>query len=280
MKAIIGKCDVYIMPGVPVEMKTMFERDVLPHLMSRAGGAVILSRTLHTFGVGESAVGEMLGDLMKRGRNPSVGTTVSGGVVSLRLNARFGSRDQALQELADTEAACRERLRTLIYGMDDQTLPQAVAKLLIERRLTIATAESCTGGLLSGMLTEVPGSSAYFLQGYVPYCNEAKIALLGVDPETLREYGAVSEPVVKQMADGARQRSGADLALAISGIAGPEGGTPTKPVGTVCIGFAHHGGVMGKTVIHLGDRAMVRDHAGKSALTVLRCHLLKEPLPF
>ncbi len=280
IRARIGSCDIYIMPGVPKEMKAMFTRDILPHIAGRGNGAVILSRTLHTFGMGESNVGQMLGDLMNRQRNPSVGTTVANGMVSLRINARFKTIDEARRQIELTDAACRQCLGHLIFGADDITLPQVIAQLLATSGKTIATAESCTGGMLAGMLTDIPGSSRYFLEGFVTYTNQSKTRILGVRPETLQQHGAVSEPVVAEMAQAARRLSGADFALAISGVAGPDGGTPEKPVGTVCFGFAHTGGVLTRTISHWGDRAMVRDRACKTALTILRCHLLNVPLPF
>ena len=280
MAGAIGRCDIYAMPGVPHEMVEMFTRDILPKLRERSHGAVILSRTLHSFGVGESSVGEMLGDLMDRRRNPSVGTTVSGGVVSLRINARFDDAAEARRQIETTEAACRARLGSLIYGADGITLSEVLAVMLKRCGKTVCTAESCTGGLLAGMFTDVPGSSAYFLHGQVTYSNDAKVKLLGVKPATLERYGAVSESVVKEMAVGARKLSGADFALSISGIAGPDGGTPDKPVGTVCFGFAHAAGVTASTIVHLGSRSLIRDRACKTAMTILRYHLLNEPLPF
>jgi len=283
------QCRIYCMPGVPKEMKAMFTRDVLPHVRSAGSGAVILSRTLHTFGMGESNVADLLkahGDLMRRDRNPSVGTTVSEGVVSLRLNARFPSTDQAARELAATETACRAALGDLIYGQDEDTLPAVVARMLFEdpsaskSAPAVATAESCTGGLLAKYLTDTPGSSRYFRQGYITYQNEAKTELLGVPPQLLAEHGAVSEPVAEAMARGAQSRSGAAFALAITGIAGPDGGTLTKPVGTVCIALASPQGVQVRTFVFSGDREMVRDRSAKMALTLLRFHLLGKAVPF
>ncbi len=267
----------------------MFARDVLPHVQAAGGGAVILSRTLHTFGMGESNVADLLkahGNLMRRDRNPSVGTTVSEGVVSLRLNARFPSADQAGRELAATEAACRAALGELIYGQDEETLPAVVARMLFEdptaqkRAPAVATAESCTGGLLAKYLTDIPGSSRYFRQGYITYQNEAKTNLIGVPPPLLAEHGAVSEPVAEAMARGAQSHSGAAFVLAITGIAGPDGGTPTKPVGTVCIALATPQDVQVRTFVFSGDREMVRDRSAKMALTLLRFQLLGKSLPF
>lgn len=275
-------CRIFVMPGVPKEMKIMFARDVLPHIRTSAGGAAILSRTLHTFGLGESAVAEKLGELMRRDRNPSVGTTVSGGIVSLRINARFASVVHASEELARTEAECRSALGNLVFGHDEQTLQEAVLQLLAQATPapTVTTAESCTGGLLAKMLTDVAGSSRFFQRGWVTYSNESKQELLGVDPELIRGHGAVSEPVARAMAAGARERAGADYALAISGIAGPDGGTPAKPVGTVCIALADEAGSDARTFNFPGDREWVRDRSAKMALGLLRYRLLGVRAPF
>ncbi|WP_428937727.1 competence/damage-inducible protein A [Fontivita pretiosa] len=273
-------CRVFVLPGVPKEMMAMFTRDVLPHIRQATGGACILSRSLHTFGLGESAVAEKLGALMDRGRNPSVGTTVSGGVVTIRINAAFASREKAEQELEATVAACREILGDLIYGEDDETLEQVVGRMLAERRLAVTTAESCTGGLLAKMITDVPGASEYFHVGFITYSNQMKYERLGVSLEIIHLYGAVSEPVVSAMANNAKRLAKANVALAISGVAGPGGGTPAKPVGTVCIALAHDAGTTARTFNFPGDRQWIRDRAAKMALTMLRYHLLGKQMPF
>jgi len=281
-------CEVFVMPGVPKEMFAMFDRAVLPVIRQSASGAVILSKTLHTFGLGESAIAERLGSLMDRRRNPSVGTTVSAGVVSLRINARYADAAEAQRELEKTESACRAALGDLIFGADDETLPQVVARMLASSRKTVATAESCTGGLLAKYLTDIPGSSNYFRFGWITYANQAKTDLLGVNPELLSQHGAVSEPVVAAMAAGALEKSHADCALAISGIAGPDGGTATKPVGTICIALATSPSCLrasvpsclARTFSLFGDREMIRDRAAKMALTMLRYHLIGKEMPF
>lgn len=279
-------CEVFVMPGVPKEMKAMFTTDVLPFVRSAAGGGVILSRTLHTFGLGESAIAERLGGLMRRDRNPSVGTTVSGGVVSLRVNAEFDDATSARAQLDETVNACRAALGSLIYGQDEQTLAEVVAGLLLadpaarQWAPAVATAESCTGGLVAKMLTDVPGSSQYFREGWVTYTNEAKTNNLSVPAEIINQHGAVSEPVVRAMAQGAVNLSGACYALALSGIAGPGGGTPEKPVGTVWIALAHPAGCDARHFLFPGDREMIRDRAAKMALALLRFHLLGEQTPF
>jgi nicotinamide-nucleotide amidase len=275
-------CRLFAVPGVPKEMKGMFADYILPILRPLSSGAVILSSTLHTYSLGESAIAELLGDLMDRTRNPSVGTTVSGGVVSLRINARFSTLQEAQRQLAATVEQCRHRLRSLIYGQDDQTLASVVADLLLHPPthfgpgpLIVATAESCTGGLLAKMLTDIPGSSAYFHQGWITYSNDAKIKMLSVDSQLLAAHGAVSEPVVAAMAQSARQNAAAHFALAISGIAGPTGGTPEKPVGTVCIALASGTSTEASTHLFPGDREVIRDRSAKTALNLLRLQLLK-----
>ncbi len=275
-------CHVSVMPGVPKEMKIMFTRDVLPHVKAASGGAAILSRTLHTFGLGESALAELLGDLMRRDRNPSVGTTVSGGVVSLRVNSRFPSADEAKQNLDSTVAHCHAALGDLIYGEDEQTLQAVVGGMLKRRKppVTVATAESCTGGLLAKMLTDNSGSSAYFHRGWVTYSNEAKQELLGVPPEIIEKYGAVSEQTVTAMAANARRLADSNFALAISGIAGPDGGSAEKPVGTTCIAIARESNGYVRQFVFPGDREFVRERAAKMALTMLRFELLGKPMPF
>ncbi len=288
MAVRIGRCRMFVMPGVPKEMKAMFESRVRGELGDAAGGSVILSRTLHTFGLGESNVGERLGDLMDRRRNPSVGTTVSAGVVSIRINARYAGIDEARRQIEATDELCRQRLGALVYGIDEQTLPQVVLGLLKERSaaagrgLTVATAESCTGGLIAKYLTDVPGSSAFFRQGWVVYSNDTKTQLVGVPAAMLREHGAVSEPVVRCMATNAMLMSEADFALAVSGIAGPDGGTADKPVGTVWIALAgdEPAGVTARRFVFVGDREMIRDRAAKMALTMLRYRLLGAEMPF
>jgi competence/damage-inducible protein CinA-like protein len=276
-------CRIFCTPGVPSEMMHMFHRSIAPQLSAAGGGGVILSRTLHTFGIGESIIGEMLGPLMDRTRNPSVGTTVSGFGVSLRINARFSDRNAAERELDRTSKECSAVLGALIYGQDEQTLAGIVGELLLsapDGPRSVAVAESLTGGLVAKMLTDVPGSSRYFQRGWVTYSNEAKTQMLGVDPDLFTRHGAVSEPVVLAMAAGARRQSKADYALALSGVAGPDGGSPEKPVGTVCIALEHPTGALARTFRLVGDRFAIRDRSAKTALSLLRYQLLGISSPF
>jgi nicotinamide-nucleotide amidase len=270
--------DIFVMPGVPREMQVMFERDVLPRLKARTAGKMILTDTLWTFGQGESMVAERIADLMERGRNPAVGTTAHDAIIGVRIFATGASRQEA-QELLDASAAdIRSRLGLLIYGRGEQTLSHAVGELLVRRNQTVATAESCTGGLIAQTLTDVPGSSRYFLCGTVSYSNESKTDLLGVPPPLIAEHGAVSAQAAEAMVRGCRQRSGADWALAVTGIAGPDGGTPEKPVGLVFIALAGPDGCEVREY-RLGEflsRYDVRSRTRWIALNMLRLALLGE----
>ena len=228
-------CDIVAMPGVPAEMKQMFTDHVLPFLEQSLSTARVVCRKLRCLGAGESEIAQKLGNLMERGRNPLINCTCGSGDIVLHINATAEDEKTAIQMIDDDKTAIRACLGEWVYGEDDQSLPDVVADLLKKRHQTIVTAESCTGGLLSQMLTEIPGSSEYLLAGWVTYSNEAKIRLLGVPEKLIADFGAVSAPVAESMAIQAAQRSGADMAVAITGIAGPGGGTDEKPVGCVYI---------------------------------------------
>lgn len=265
----------YALPGVPFEMKAMFAACVAPRLTG--GGRVILSRKINTFGRGESEIGEAIRDLMARGRNPEVGTTAQLGEIGVRINAAAESREQALRLLDADEAEIRRRLGAAVYGRDDETLAAAVGRLLTTRRSTLATAESCTGGLVGQLLTATPGSSSYYRGGVVAYANDIKEHVLGVQRELLDSFGAVSQPVAEAMAAGARRRLAAEFALAVTGVAGPSGGSPEKPVGLVFIGLAGPAGVLA-TECRFGEdstRDVIRQRAARTALNLLRIALVK-----
>ncbi|HOB75907.1 MAG TPA: competence/damage-inducible protein A [Phycisphaerae bacterium] len=269
---------IFIMPGVPREMRVMYDRDVLPVLAPLAGEGVILASTLYCFGAGESDIAEKIRDLMARGRNPTVGTTAQQTVIGVRIHVQGRTRAEAQALLDRDREEIRRRLGTLVFGENNDQLAAAVAALLFDKQKTIATAESCTGGLLAGRLTDIPGSSRYFLQGVVTYANEAKTALLGVPADLIARHGAVSREVAEVMATACRQRANADFALSVTGIAGPGGGTAQKPVGLVYIGLADAEGCQ-VTEHRLGDcltRDEIRDRTCKAALNRLRLRLLGE----
>lgn len=272
----LGNAEVFALPGVPFEMKEMFRRDVAPVIRAIGGGAALLSRTIRTYGLPESAVGEKLRDLMTRGRNPEVGTTANLGEIGVRINATAPSAPAAEQLLDQTEGVIRERLGSAVYGRDADTLASAVGALLRARSATLALAESCTGGLIGALLTDTAGSSDYFLGGVISYANTAKRALLGVRAETLETHGAVSEPTAIEMAAGARDRLGADFAISVTGIAGPGGGSFEKPVGLVYVGLAAADGVTAKPyqIGATSPRDVIRQWAARAALNELRRRLL------
>jgi nicotinamide-nucleotide amidase len=239
----IGRCQIALLPGVPGEMHAMFEQHLAGLIARAAGGRAILTRTLRCFGTGESQIGAMLADLMQTGRNPAIGTTASEGVIGVRLWATGDSPETARQLLQESATEVRRRLGVLIFGEDHQTLAEVVGGLLRERGRTLALAESCTGGWVAKAITDVAGSSDYFLGGYVTYANAAKIDVLHVAAELIARHGAVSSEVAEVMATGCRRRAGSDYALSITGLAGPTGGTPDKPIGFIWLGLASPDGV-------------------------------------
>lgn len=265
------------MPGVPAEMHAMAEQTLLPYLAARAGGGtVIKSRVLKCVGLGESGVEARTRDLFAASRNPSIAYLAKPGEAHLRITARADSPAEADRLIEGLEQQVRDRLADACYGVDDDTLEAAAGRLLKEQGLTLATAESCTGGLVGDRLTNVPGSSAYYQGGVVSYSNQAKIDLLGVPAATIEQHGAVSAETAAAMAQGARERLHADVAVAITGIAGPTGGTPTKPVGLVHMALAHPAGVTGACHRFGGSRRDVKERAAQVALTMLWQHLRGE----
>ena len=236
-----------------------------------------LSRYLYTFGKPESEVGALLRDLMTRGRSPDVGTSAQLGVIGIRITAGGAHRDEVQTLLDDTERVVRARLGTAVFGRDGDTLASAVGELLVAAGATLATAESCTGGLIGELVTDIPGSSRYYLGGVVTYANEAKLRLLRVPQPLLDQHGAVSEPVARSMAAGAREVLGSTYALSVTGVAGPAGGSVDKPVGSVLIGLATPTGVRVEAH-HLGSntpRRMIRLRAAGLALNLLRLELCR-----
>jgi nicotinamide-nucleotide amidase len=273
-------CDVFCLPGPPAEMQPMFETHVAPRLRPPAGRAV-RTRVLHCVGIGESDLAARLGTLMARERNPTVGTTASGGVVSVRLRFQgAGSPRQADDALDADERAVRGLVGDFIFGAGDDTLAQAVVRELAAQGRTLVVAESCTGGLLGGTLTAAPGSSAVFAGGWIAYDNRVKTGALGVPAGLLAAHGAVSREVAAAMAEGALRSSPAPAhaALAVTGVAGPDGGTPDKPVGTVWIALARAGEAIDARRFSMGgDRESVRRWSVLAALGVLWMHLRGRP---
>lgn len=269
---------VFILPGVPCEMKTMFEGSVEPEIQAKTGGEAIITRTMHCFGAAEARIAEIIDDLMAPGRQPVVGITAAEAVISIRVMARGRDPGEA-EATAEVDATTiRQRLGILVFGQADETLESVVGSLLRQQGATVATAESCTGGLLAKRFTDVPGSSAYFLGGTVPYSDALKTAILGVPRDRIEATGAVSAEIAASMADRCRSLTGATYALATTGIAGPSGGTTEKPVGLVYIGLADARRSRVRRFL-VGDhlsRLSVRDRTCDVALNVLRLQLLGE----
>ncbi|MEQ8850252.1 MAG: competence/damage-inducible protein A [Phycisphaerales bacterium] len=282
LAAQIGACAVWCLPGPPHELVPMFEREIAPNVRPEEG-RVILTRTLPTFGLGESLVAERLGELMDRDRMPMLGTTASKGVVTCRLRYDAkGTAEDAARALDSCEAVVRDRLghAVLRAGGASESLVEVVAGLLRERGETVCTVESCTGGLLGAALTDLAGSSEFYAGGFVTYSNELKTKLVGVDPRVLESDGAVSAPVARAMATGGLDRTGADHALAITGVAGPDGGSADKPVGTVWIARASQGGPADvRRFLFSGDRAAVRNWSWRTALGMLRLTMIDADMP-
>lgn len=267
--ARLGEATLFSMPGVPREVRWLMEHQIGPRIAR--GDDPGLRRTLKVMGLGESKLEHSIRAVVKAHPELRFGYRTQGLENHIKLLGRGPDR---AERIAEVEAELAAILGDRIYGRDGDELPAVLVKHLVERGETVALAESCTGGLAGKLITDVPGASACFSGGVVSYANEAKVALLGVDPALLEAHGAVSEPVVRQMAEGVRARLGATWALGITGVAGPGGGTDDKPVGTVWLALAGPAGTEARLVRLPGDREWVRVGSAKAALDLLRVRLL------
>jgi nicotinamide-nucleotide amidase len=255
-------------------MQAMFRESLRPALEEHFGGkAVIRRKVLHTCGQPESKVNELIQDVLTQKR-PAVGLTARETGVDIRIVAHEGSGARSRSTVERTEAEIRKKLGDAVYGVDGQNMEEIVGALLIQGKMTLAAAESCTGGMIGERITNVAGSSAYFERAVVVYSNAAKTDLLGVPGELIEKHGAVSREVAKAMAKGIRERAKTDLGIAVTGIAGPTGGTPEKPVGLVYIALATNDGVKADEYRFLGTRSQVRQRAAQMALDKVRRYLI------
>jgi nicotinamide-nucleotide amidase len=259
-----------MLPGPPRELRPMFTDQVLPLVTRRfPGEAAFVCRTLRTIGMGESLVEERIDGPLQ----PLVAAGLEIGYCARvgEVDVRFAARGPRAHDLVrDAEAIAHERLGGIIYGTEGDSLESSVVRALTARHRTLALAESCTGGFIAHRITNVPGASVVFLAGLVTYSNEAKQQFLGVGAETLAAHGAVSEATVRAMAEGARQKTGAHYAVAVTGIAGPSGGTPEKPVGTVWIGLATPRGTEAVRKVNAYDRETFKQVTAQQALDLIR----------
>ncbi|TAH72159.1 MAG: competence/damage-inducible protein A [Anaerolineaceae bacterium] len=266
---------ILLLPGPPLEMIPMFENNILPYLKNLQD-KVFITRMVKICGIGESTAETMLIDLIEGQSNPTIAPYAKGGEVHFRITAKANNEEEGINLINPIIDEMKSRFSNNIYTTDeDETLEEAVVRLLIKHNLTLVTAESCTGGLLSGRIVNVAGASDTFKEGFITYSNQAKIKYLEVNPDILKTHGAVSEETAREMAIGAVKASGCDVSIAVTGIAGPGGGTEEKPVGLVYIS-CH---ISGKTFIsqrHFkGSREKIREHSVVAALDLIRRSILE-----
>jgi nicotinamide-nucleotide amidase len=265
---------LYAIPGVPGEARHMLEEQILPELAAAGGAAIIRARELRCVGIAESALADHFPDIAVAD-NPRMAFLPGGGEIKLRFVARGATPEECIDVLDEAERVVRERCAEFVYGVDKDSLEAVAGKLLADRGLTVATAESCTAGGLAARISNIPGSSGYFLGGIVAYTAEMKEQLLDVSHDVIEQHGLVSEEVARAMAVGAKERLGSDYALSITCAAGPEPHDGAEP-GTMCLGFAGPDSLVDARCIRVpGDRDQVRAFAATFALNLLRMHLLE-----
>lgn len=264
-----------LLPGPPRELIPMFHDHVLPYLFSRSG-QVLISRELRVFGLGESEIAYRLDDLIKNQTNPTIATYAKTGETTIRITAVSQNEEIGFSLIYPIINLVKDRLSDYVYSDNGETLPHVCHKLLINSKKTLSVCESCTGGLLSSAFVDIPGSSSYFIEGDVTYANEAKIRCLGVSNSVLNTVGPVSEECAIEMCEGLRKITNTDYSISTTGIAGPDGGTPDTPVGTVYIGLTCSKHTVTKKLRLSGDRTKVREVAVLHALDMLRRDLLSK----
>lgn len=269
-----GEKTVILLPGPPLELKSMFTDSVMPKLQQKCG-QVFYSQTVKIVGPGESSVETQILDMLDTQDNPTIAPYAKTGEVHLRVTARAKDEKEARKKTAPVVEEIYRRFGNAVYTTDaDETLEMALTKLLIKKKYTMTTAESCTGGMIAARMVNAPGVSAVLKSGFITYANEAKEELLGVSHDTLEKFGAVSRETAEEMAEGAVKAAHTDAAVAVTGIAGPDGGTKEKPVGLVYIGVNVRGNVEVREYHFSGSRQKIRESVTAAALTFLREKLL------
>jgi nicotinamide-nucleotide amidase len=269
----LGSVEAYFLPGVPREMERMFLDEVAPRLSRRMvelGGPPPAVRTWHVYGMGESHIDHRLAGLLNGIEGATLHFRTSNPVNHVKVVIRGGDAEEMRSTLEKIDAELRKRIGPGIYAIDGESFPTAVSKALRAQGATLALAESCTGGLAGELVTSESGASAFFRGSIVAYADEVKTGVLGVKPETLSDFGAVSEPAAREMAEGAKRVCGSSVAVAITGVAGPDGGSPDKPVGTVCFAVCGPGSTRTSTKLFAGGRERVRVAAAYYALDLAR----------
>jgi len=267
-----GDKTIVMLPGPPSEMRPMFEESVMPYFASKSD-VKLVSKFLRIFGIGESSMEDRIIDLVDSQVNPTIAPYAKDGEVTLRITASYPADGCHEDIIAPVVEEIRKRFGDAIYSDDNSSLPEVAARLLIEKNKTVSFAESCTGGLLSARLTDIPGISKVFDRCIVTYSNRAKVEELGVRQETLDKYGAVSEETAREMAEGIRRISNTDIGVSITGIAGPDGGSPQKPVGTVFIALADKNGSRAQKLELWGGRERIRNVACLHSFDMIRRYL-------
>lgn len=261
------------LPGPPPELEWMFGQAIVPYFKQRFGAqGIILSRVLRTYGIGESSLEEKIHDYILIQENPTIALLARSGEIHIRLTAKADTEEEAAELISSLEAKIRSRVGEYIFGVDDQTLEQVTGQLLMQKNLTIALAESCTGGLVTSKITDIPGSSNYLIGSVVSYANEVKEHTIGVAPKILSANGAVSPETAKAMAEGIKHKYQTTLGIGITGIAGPGGGTPIKPVGLVYIAIAGPSGTACYEHTFSGQRTAIKNRAALAALNYIRMY--------
>ncbi len=264
----------YVLPGVPREMKGMMHSYILDDIRKRTSGSFKVRKTLATTGIPESTLFEKIGNVDEIENLAKIAFLPNLSGVKIRMISEAETESKAMELLQQAEIMLRKNIEAFIYAEDDMPLEDALAQLLIEKKQTLAIAESCTGGLIANKFTNLSGSSAFLLGGVVSYSNQAKMDILGVPPELIEMHGAVSAEVAQAMAKGARERFGADYAVSTTGIAGPTGGTDEKPVGLVYVGYADANGTNFKKRTFFNDRLGNKERFSQVALDLLRKKIL------